>query len=399
MRSLWSRSRLYRLVGLVLAAIPLSSSPEALATDTSPTAQAPAARWNTAVAAELIEIVAAAREEGLDPAVYGLADLRNKATEPGPELDLLADRAASQLAHDYYLGRVADRSGMQWMIQRDAGETQKLAQGLQDALAHNSLRDFFASLLPSDPRYGALRQALATATDHIERDRLRANMERWRWMPRTLPPDYLYINIPSYTLQLFEGGIALSSYDVIVGARATPTPQMVSPMDSLVVNPAWYVPDSIVRKSALRAGRDGYVWKATVDGGRRLVQMPGPTNALGRLKFNLANNQSIYLHDTNAPRAFNRDVRALSHGCIRVKDIDQLAVELMSRGGDAGRLEVALAGSDTATMRLPRSWPVLIVYFTADSDGGSIVKYGDPYGYDARILAELDREPVRIASR
>ena len=129
------------------------------------------------------------------------------------------------------------------------------------------------------------------------------------------------------------------------------------------------------------------------------MQPPGPRNALGKIKFNLDNDQAIYLHDTNAKSAFNRDQRALSHGCVRVKDIDQLASELMERGGDGTGLEEALADSKTATLRLPKTWPVYIVYFTADTDeSGSVVSYGDPYGYDGRILAALDGKPVQIAS-
>jgi murein L,D-transpeptidase YcbB/YkuD len=175
---------------------------------------------------------------------------------------------------------------------------------------------------------------------------------------------------------------------------------MVSPTGSLVVNPAWYVPESIARKSRLHPGRDGYVWKATPDGGRRIIQLPGPHNALGRIKFNLDNDQSIYLHDTNAKSLFNRDQRALSHGCIRVKDIDQLAADLLSQnGGDTSAFEEALAGDDTRTMRLPRTWPVYIVYFTADVDNaGMVSNFADPYGYDAKVIAALDGTPLEMAS-
>jgi len=84
---------------------------------------------------------------------------------------------------------------------------------------------------------------------------------------------------------------------------------------------------------------------------------------------------------------------------VRVKDIDQLATELMLQGGDDAALEAALADTQTATLHLPQTWPVYIVYFTADTDeAGQIVTYRDPYGYDARVLAALDGRPVEIAS-
>jgi murein L,D-transpeptidase YcbB/YkuD len=165
---------------------------------------------------------------------------------------------------------------------------------------------------------------------------------------------------------------------------------MVSPTGSLVVNPSWYVPPSIVKTSRLRPGRGGYIYKTSASGGYSVIQPPGPRNALGKIKFNLANDQAIYLHDTNAKSAFARSERALSHGCVRVKDIDRLAAELMSNGGDGSSLDQALARSRTATLRLPQTWPVYIVYFTADIDeGGAVTTYGDPYGYDARVLAGL----------
>ena len=129
------------------------------------------------------------------------------------------------------------------------------------------------------------------------------------------------------------------------------------------------------------------------------MQPPGPRNALGKIKFNLDNNQAIYLHDTNAKSAFNRDDRALSHGCVRVKDIDQLATELMEQGGDDAALEEAMARTETATLHLPQTWPVYIVYFTADTDENvDIVTYRDTYGYDAKVLAALDGRPLEVAS-
>ena len=355
--------------------------------------------WSQESLGQLIEVIASAKEEGLHPADYRLAALRQAVAQEGPALDALACRAALDLAHDYLLGRVEDRSEMLWMIARSPYEASGLVDRLREAVASGKVREFYAGLLPSDPRYLALRSALATSGDRATRDRLRANMERWRWMPRSIGSDYLYVNVPSYRLQMFRDGIQLASYDVVVGAKDTPTPQLVSPTGSLVVNPAWYVPTSIVRKSNIRPGRGGFVWKATGDGGRRVVQLPGPRNALGRIKFNLDNDQAIYLHDTNAKALFRRDDRALSHGCIRVKDIDQLAADLLSQGGDESGFEEALAGEETATVRLPQTWPVYIVYFTADTDErGAVVSYGDPYGYDAKLLAALDGKAIEMAS-
>jgi murein L,D-transpeptidase YcbB/YkuD len=356
--------------------------------------------WSQHAVRALIGVIAESRREGLSPADYDPAALQRAVAEgKGPALDALATASALQLAHDYYLGRMTDRSDMQWLIERSPYEAVQLPARLQSAVEDGTLRAFFQALLPSDPRYAALRDALAEAAPGPMRDTLRVNMERWRWMPRSIAENYLYVNVPSYRLRVFQDGVQLSAYDVVVGAKGTPTPQMVTPTGSLVVNPAWYVPASIVRKSGLRAGRGGFVGRRNADGSWTVVQPPGPHNALGRIKFNLDNDQAIYMHDTNAKSAFNRDDRALSHGCVRVKDIDQLATELMEQGGDEIALEEALAGKDTETLHLPQTWPVYIVYFTADTDAaGDIVTYDDPYDYDSKVLAALDGEPVEIAS-
>ena len=385
---------------LAAAAITFAVPSPAFATnDAVPTEAPQPARWTNSAVRELIAVIESSSEEGLRPADYNLAALQHE-IEAGtaPALDSLANQAAMLLAHDYFLGRVGDRSDMQWMIERSPYEASALPARLNEAIANGKIREFYANLLPSDPRYQALRAAYADATDGAVRDRMRVNMERWRWMPRSLPADHLFVNVPSYRLQLFQGGLVSASYDVVVGAKATPTPQLVSPTGSLVVNPAWYVPPSIVRSSRLRSGREGYVWRMA-DGERRLVQLPGPRNSLGRIKFNLENDQAIFLHDTNAKGLFRRNDRALSHGCIRVKDIDQLAAALMNQGGDESALEEALASRQTATLVLPQTWPVYIVYFTADVDeAGVVATYADPYGYDAKVLSALEGVPVEMGS-
>jgi murein L,D-transpeptidase YcbB/YkuD len=313
---------------------------------------------------------------------------------------MAADAAAMSLAHDYLFGRVSDRQSMGWLIERSPYEAQQLPAAIRTAVADGRLAQFMAGLLPQDARYAAFRDALAQTSDPVEQSRLRANMERARWMPRTAERDYLYVNVPSYQLAVVSDGQATSVYPVVVGARDTPTPQMISPTSSLVVNPWWNVPQSIVRKSNMRPGRAGFRF-TRLDGGQWAVrQPPGPRNALGRIKFNLVNDQAIYLHDTPAKAGFARDDRALSHGCIRVKNINQLAEQLMSSGDTGAGLDTALASSQTETLRLPQTWPVYIVYFTEDLGGdGSLQSYSDPYDYDARIVAALDGSPLEVASR
>lgn len=390
--------RILLLAGAAFCGVGAGSVPEQpvtpAATATEAPMPAPAIIWKKAAVRDLIGAIEASADEGLRPEDYNLAGLKD-GLEAGesPALDALAEHSALMLAHDYQYGRVGDRADLGWHIDRGNGSVDPTV--LNASVSRGKVRSYLESLLPVDARYKALKTALADAPDSVSRDRIRANMERWRWMPRDLGRDYLYVNVPSYRLQRIEDGTVLSTYTVVVGAKDTPTPWIAGDAPSLVVNPSWYVPASIIKSANLRPGKAGYIFKASANG-YSVRQLPGPRNALGRLKINLTNDQAIYLHDTPAKAGFAKDDRALSHGCIRVKNIDQLAAELMSDGGDGTRLDEALAQSDTRTLQLPKRTNVYLVYFTLDRDeNGDLVSYGDPYGRDAQVIARLDGRPVR----
>jgi murein L,D-transpeptidase YcbB/YkuD len=400
----WSapmQCRLVLLGGAVFCAIGAAGVPDADGIPVQPTAveaaPAPAAAilWKRAAVHDLIAAIEGAADQGLRPEDYGLAALMTELDAgESPALDASAERSALLLAHDYEYGRVTDRADLGWHIDRGTGSVDPTV--LNAAVERGKVRRYLESLLPVDGRYTALKAALADAPNGAARDRIRANMERWRWMPRDLGRDYLYVNVPSYRLERIEDGAVLSRYTVVVGAKDTPTPWIAGAAPSVVVNPSWYVPQSIIKSANLRPGKAGYIFTASVGGGYNVRQLPGPKNALGRVKINLTNDQAIYLHDTPAKGGFGKDERALSHGCIRVKDIDRLAAELMSDGGDETRLDDALAQTDTRTLQLPKRTNVYLVYFTLDRDeNGDLVSYGDPYGRDAAVIARLDGQPAR----
>jgi len=393
------RRRVWLFGAAVAATIGTSTVATAQTVASAPIEQVRTA-WTIEAAHDLEKAVEASRREGLNPDDYGLARLAAAIdVGQGAALDGAAYASALALAHDYAFGRVGDREAMDWYIANGA-DLNGLATGLQQALAAGKPRAFLEGLLPTDRRYVALRDALADASDLATRDRLRANMERWRWMPRDLGQDYLYVNVPSYQLKVMSGGETVSTYTVIVGAKDTPTPQLAGPASSLVVNPWWNVPASIVKSARLRPGRGGYVFKRNADGSLSVRQPPGARNSLGRIKINLVNDQAIYLHDTPAKGAFGRDERALSHGCIRVKDIDQLAAELMNPDTEDGQLDTALASDRTATLTLGRTWQVYLVYFTADvDDTGQVVTLADPYGRDAPLIAALGGDARPLGSQ
>ena len=137
-------------------------------------------------------------------------------------------------------------------------------------------------------------------------DRVAANMERWRWLPRDLGKTYVMVNIPDYTLKVVHDHDVVWRTKIVAGKPQTPTPLLTASMDSVLVNPSWYVPQSIIQNELLPRyasdpnifDRMGLEVKKGPDGNISVVQPPGAANALGRIKFNFPNKFQVYLHDT-----------------------------------------------------------------------------------------------------
>lgn len=350
------------------------------------------AAWDLEDAKQLVDVVKEASAEGLDSADYGYDGLLKAVADgEGDALNAAANTAALQLARDFAFGRLTgDKEKFQWFIEREAAEAQALPAALATAVGENRVSDWVRSQLPQNRHYAAMRTALAETKDVKTRNMLRANMERWRWMPRTLGTDYVYVNVPTYQLWVVQSGKIAAIHNVVVGAKSTPTPQLAVPAGAVTANPSWFVPQSIIKSSGLRPGVGGYEYKPDGRGAYLVRQLPGPKNSLGRMKIEMYNPHAIYLHDTPAKSLFAKQTRALSHGCIRVQHIDQLAARL---AGDAGlpALEKARAGTKTVTMPLAKNWPVWLVYFTAEQDAeGKLVTLSDPYGRDAQVVKALD---------
>jgi murein L,D-transpeptidase YcbB/YkuD len=238
-----------------------------------------------------------------------------------------------------------------------------------------------------------LRTALTIApkTDTQTINRIRLNMDRWRWLPRELGAKYIIVNVPSYYATLVENGATRWKTRAVAGAIKTPTPQLNATAVGVILNPWWEVPPSISKEVA---GKPGYVAVKGKDGKvQRWRQPPGPANALGQLKFVMYNEQNIYLHDTNAKSRFNSEVRAASHGCIRTKDVLELATMLL--GDDGGewtpdKISETLASKKSKQANFVKPLPIYIVYFSvAANTDGSIVNYDDMYKRDGKVIAAL----------
>ena len=222
---------------------------------------------------------------------------------------------------------------------------------------------------------------------------LLVNMERWRWLPGDLGPDYILVNVPEFRLRAYRGGRLRDEARVIVGKPESRTPLFSGLMEYAVVNPSWYVPPSILKTMAPKlAGYGGKTWggyEVVRRGGHvSLRQPPGERNALGFIKFMFPNQHAVYLHDTPNRSLFSAAKRDFSHGCVRVDDPFRLADAVLPDWSEE-RLK-KLIGKGERTIRLPEKLPVHLAYFTAYvDDSGAYRTLPDLYGYDAPMRAAL----------
>ena len=359
---------------------PLDPATDRAAASVSP---APGA-WTPALLASLRHWVDLAPSYGL-PAL-DCTDL-DAAQQHGDALavDRAARALALRLARMHALGWTDPHARAGWHI-ADSDASIDLDAGLAGAMAGGSLDRWFESLQPRHPDFPALRAALAQEQDPARRATLARNMERWRWMPHDPGADYVLVNAAAFQVEVWRQGAAAGRWRVIVGKASSPTPVFTATVTGVTLNPWWDIPANIVaesvgamiRRNPARAARQGYVW-----GGGRYRQRPGPTNALGVMKLAMPNSFNVYLHDTPSKALFDRDVRAFSHGCVRVDRPLDLAAALLAPVQSRESLDAMVAAGRTITLPLPRRMPVYIAYFTATRgvDGNAVI-LPDVYGRD-----------------
>lgn len=297
--------------------------------------------------------------------------------------DAEATELALDLARMHLLGTasVSERKG--WHI-TDTDAAVELPALLEDALTRDDLENFFKSLQPTNPDYAALRKAYANETDPARRDTIARNLERWRWMPRSLGGSYVLVNQAAFEASLWRDGKREKTWRVIVGKPSTPSPVFSTTITGVTFNPWWNIPASIVREMKGRfPASKGYV--RTANG---WAQKPGPGNALGQMKLVMPNPFSVYMHDTPGKSLFEKDVRAFSHGCIRTGDAIDYGLTLLDGKVTRAEVDAILASRKTTTIALPRKLPVYITYFTAGTRGdGRLEVFPDIYGRDGRVKA------------
>jgi L,D-transpeptidase YcbB len=344
--------------------------------------------------------IAASVDQGLNPADYGFEPIE-AALAKGADADWLSimvrDRAL-HLARDIVFGHAPHGHSHD----NDADPSSVI----DDALSQGELAAALRNLQPTAPDYAALVAELARQRlqkDAAKINALRATLERWRWLPRSLPADRLWVDLPFYQLTLLRSGEPPQVHDVIIGKSEHPTEIFSTQVKGVIYDPAWQPPERLIRESvipAIRAGRGealGYQllkngipvplksldWRgrSSLPAGYSLRQLPGPKNALGAVKLDMPNPFSIYLHDTPNKDLFGKQERALSNGCVRVKD----ALGLVER----------LVGAPTkSSSRVVLAQPLMlyIVYMTARVQSDAVHYAPDVYKLDASLIKTLDDE-------
>jgi L,D-transpeptidase YcbB len=255
-----------------------------------------------------------------------------------------------------------------------------------------------------------------------------SNMERWRWLPNDLGSFYVHANVPEFMTYIVEDGDVIQAERMVVGKTRTPTPIFSNEIRTIVFNPYWYMPNSIKVEEIrpyLREETGGWFFSArtggwdtsvldrhnlrvnykgkqvdprTLDWNRidirtlNIYQPPGPDNVLGIMKILFPNKHAVYMHDTPQRHLFNKDVRAESHGCLRLQNPERIVLTLLQKDGNWNEARVANAIKDSYDKQIAirNPIPVHITYFTAwVSDNGSVRYFNDLYGHDNRIASAL----------
>jgi len=241
-------------------------------------------------------------------------------------------------------------------------------------------------------------------------DTVIVNMERWRWLPRDLGNPHVIVNVPDYTLTLYNNDKVYWHTKIVAGKPGKATPMVSAEMKFITVNPTWNVPPSIIENEYLPAlqqdpqalDRIGLQLTQDADGTIHISQPPGAGNALGRIRFNFPNKFLVYQHDTPDKYLFAKEKRAYSHGCMRVQNPltygeKLLSLVLPSEHYTEARLEKMFGGSEI-NINFPKNIWVHLTYQTAFVDeDGKLQLREDVYGRDARMIAILKGSERKVA--
>ena len=251
-------------------------------------------------------------------------------------------------------------------------------------------------------------------------------LERERWTNFDLGSRHVIVNLPDFSTKLFEDGALIFETRNVIGTPVDEqrTPEFSDVIEHIITNPTWNVPKSITLKEYLPEMQEdplAHDYLELVDLDREIVprsfvdfneydeetfpydlkQMPSITNALGLVKFMFPNQYSIYLHDTPSKPLFDLEVRAFSHGCIRLQKPFEFAYELLKpqTSDPKAKFQEAIATGEETVVYLRKPVQVHLIYRTAFVDELGVINYRrDIYGRDAAIYEALIKAGIQAKS-
>ena len=287
---------------------------------------------------------------------------------------------------------------------------------------------YLQSLHPKHEQFQRLHQALLKARAESEAgakprnlQKILINMERWRWMPEDLGALHVQINIPEFMVYIVKNGKTIQSEKVVVGKPVYATPIFSADLKSIVFNPEWTVPSTIIREDLLPRLRGGggmfggntsvlkkhelnvnyngkrvnpssIDWNRVNMGAISFTQAPGPKNVLGKVKFLYPNRHSVYMHDTIKRELLSLQVRSEGHHCPRVANPGKVAALILAEDSGVPQAEIdkLLAKGYNSGVAIKNRVPVHTTYFTVSVNSEDKVQsFGDVYGLDAGVAAAV----------
>lgn len=246
-------------------------------------------------------------------------------------------------------------------------------------------------------------------------DKVQLNIDRIKWLPREKNERYVIVNVPEFMLHYVEDGEIKQQLAVIVGDRKHPTPIFSENISYIVLNPYWKVPEGIVRREVIpamvknpnylkkqgleahqtwdenspRVDTSWIYWEEYLYGQKkfpyRLMQPPGPKNALGKIKFKFPNKFSVYLHDTPTKHLFKKRVRAFSHGCVRLSQPTDFlkTISTFNPKINMKKATKRLKGKRKQFIKVKNQLRIHLVYLTVGINKEGQVEFrNDIYNYD-----------------
>ena len=326
---------------------------------------------------------------------YALADLRKGTFDPNPKAEAKPDRPRVHIPDGKILRPgmkdsrvVALRKRLDIPGDKDNPLYDDAVRDAVKTFQTESELDVDGNLGPNTTRALNGEKKEARRPSHNPIDTILVNMERWRWLPRDLGNPHVIVNVPDYTLTLYNDGKVYWHTRIVVGKPNLATPMISADMKFITVNPTWNVPPSIIEKEYLPAleqdpqalERIGLKLTQDADGTIRISQPPGAGNALGRIRFNFPNKFLVYQHDTPDKYLFAREKRAYSHGCMRVQNPLTYGEKLLSLVLPKERYTEAklegMFGSSEININFPKVIPVHLTYQTAFVDDAGKLQLG-----------------------